>query len=196
MEGPNKGTPEPNYSLYVNARCARCGAAIFEEEGRRAADGRLLCRTCYSEEEAREHRVAPFQRSFLIPTPGVSLLEIIVVALILGILVSTALPPLLKMRAAAQEDALRVGFLINDNPAAAKQALDVVGKQGPELDGLVQQMAQAAGILAVDLPAFKADVMEFQKYTTVEAKAGSILHTIDVWKARVRPSLEEALPGD
>jgi hypothetical protein len=193
MGRSNNGKQEPKYSLYVNARCASCEAAIFEDEGKRTGDGRLFCRSCYDKEAMREAGVKPLQESRGLPIPGISFLEIILVALILGLLAAVSIPPLLRFKERGQEHALQLKFLLSENPALSTLALDAVEAESEAFDGQIQLLAQAAGITHEDMPAFKADVMKYQEFQSPEAQAGAILQVIEEWKTRVGSSLEQTL---
>ena len=164
--------------IYHSLQCVYCRRYFYTDELRRDADGRLICDSCRVRQIFLKRR-RPRLFDFSVPW-GVSLLEVLAVALILGVLAGITVPTLMHVRQKALEEELRqICYAYEDTELGrlAAEAVLAYRQQGslrnvPGLDsGDPKRLEQLEDSLGESL-----------EFSSVELQIGAAIKAIEEWQ--------------
>ena len=183
-------------SIYEQEQCANCGTVFFTDQLAEGDGGQMLCHPCFSELAVSRSSFNPIQ--IRVPIVGISLLEVLLIAGIIGALLSVVVRPLMDLRQLGDSRALELLVFQSENQALAGLAFDFVEGGEQDWSKLIGNAAAAAGISDEDMVEFEDEIANYKNHDSQDAQAGSIIKTIQEWKEKViaKQTPDPLLEGD
>lgn len=170
--------------LYRQDMCAGCrGYFYLDELQRDAAGGPLLCMNCRIRRMLQKRRQP---RTLNIPIPfGVSLIEILAVALILGMLISMTIPTIMYLREKAVETEWRQLYFDNQGTDIGRLAEQTIAasQQGQPLTDI----PELSNAKPEDIEQLENKLKECLGIDSLDLQMGAVIKSLKEWQEQQYP---------
>ena len=177
--------PRPTDVLYGQDICESCGAAVYSDELILTDHGLNICPKCYMSQMSIGLSRSRLLLQTRVPLIGVSMIEFLLAALILGVLAAVTVPPMLGLKQRADQYLLSLLLFQNENADITDVATGIARGKG-DLTALIQQAAELAGVPPEEMEEFEEDIQNRDNSALPSVQAGSIIKTIERWKAKLK----------
>ena len=167
--------------IYSQVQCSVCDTLIYGDQAM-GDERQPMCNQCFADLAVAKTPFLPHQ--IRVPIVGVSLLELLLIAGIIGVLLATVVRPILNIKDIGDTRKLEAVLFGNNNPEIVDAANGFFAA-GQHWDDLIENAARVAGVPDEEVAEFEKDLRRYEKYDSKEAKAGSLIKTIESWKKRM-----------